>query len=143
MRHALNSRRYSTYSRTVLIAEVELTDESVHIRIHCPTGIGYCDMAPEHGSWPERVTILFEGIDELEHLELAFGRMHAQGSRSLSGKFEFDFLDAKRDFNKRSKAGTLDVKVERKKEGVLVTLPGKLLAEKESLHLGWINWLRR
>jgi hypothetical protein len=124
-------------------ARAELTDGTLVVRVNCRGRAGDCELTGEKGRWPERVTLALDGLKELEHFEMSVGRMHIQGSRKRSGEFELYFLGDDRDFNKRSRVGTADVRVEQGKTGIMVVFPGKLFADAEKVTFGWVSWLDR
>jgi hypothetical protein len=124
-------------------ASVEVADGVTVLRITSPRGFGRCDVTAGEVGWPERVAVLVAGFRELERFELAVGRLHAAGSRKQSGQFELTVRDPRRDDLPRRPIGTLDVRVEPRGDGMLVTLPPGLCQGDDVLHLEWTDWLRR
>lgn len=111
--------------------------------IKCSRGIGHCSITPGTDGWPAKFAVLLAGFRELEQLEARFGRMLARGSRRASGKFETGVVGEDGQFSTRSGAGTLEVKVEVVKDGVLVTFPARLFSGCSVVRLSWIDWFRR
>lgn len=124
-------------------ASVEVADGVTVVRITSPRGFGRCDVTAGEAGWPERLAVLVAGFQELERFELAVGRLHAAGSRKQSGQFELTVRDPRRDDLPRRPIGTLDVRVEPRGDGMLVTLPPGLCQGDDVLHLEWTDWLRR
>ena len=124
-------------------ARVEVVDGLTVLRITSPRGFGRCDVTAGEAGWPDRVAVLLEGFKELERCELTVGRLHASGSRRASGAFELSVRDPRPAAAPRQPVGTLDVKVERRGDGVLVTLPAGLCGGDDTFHLEWADWLRR
>lgn len=123
-------------------ARVEVVGGVTMLRITSPRGFGRCDVTAGAAGWPDRVAVLLEGFEELERFELTVGKLHAAGGRSASGAFELFIRDREPASAPRRPIGTLDVRIERRDDGVLVTLPAGLCADGESLHLEWTDWLR-
>jgi len=123
-------------------ATVEQAENKATLRVKCPTGIGYCTVSGEKGKWPDEVVLFLEGLDELEQFGITVGRISAHGSRKSSGQIWFDYLPREGSKEKSSHIGTLDIKIEREKEGIRVTFPRLFFADAEKVKLSWINWLR-
>lgn len=123
-------------------ARVEVVDGVTVLRITSSHGFGRCDVRAGDAGWPDRVAVLLEGFEELERFELTVGRLHAAGSRRASGAFELFVRDPEPAAAPRRPIGTLDVRVERRDDGVLVTLPARMCDADEPLHLEWTDWLR-
>ncbi len=123
-------------------ATVEQAENKATLRVKCPTGIGYCTVRGEKGKWPDEVVLFLEGLDELEQFSVTAGRIAAHGSRKSSGQIWFDYLPTEGSKEKSSHIGTLDIKIEREKDGIRVTFPRLLFADAEKVKLSWINWLR-
>lgn len=123
-------------------ARVGVVDDLTVLRITSPRGFGRCDVTAGEAGWPDRVAVLLEGFEELERCELTFGRLHASGSRRASGAFELFLCDSQPAATPRRPVGTLDVRVDRRDDGVLVTLPAGLCGVDDTLHLEWTDWLR-
>lgn len=124
-------------------ARVEVADGMTLVRIASRRGFGRCDVTAGEAGWPERLAVLVEGFKELERFELTVGRLHAAGSRRASGQFELEVRNPERDGLPRRPIGTLDVRVEPRGDGMLVTLPAGLCQGDDVLHLEWTDWLRR
>ena len=124
-------------------ARVEVVDGLTVLRITSSRGFGRCDVSAGNKAWPDRVAVLLEGFEELERFELTVGRLHAAGSRRASGAFELFVREPQPAAAPRRPIGTLDVRVGRRGDGVLVTLPARLCDADEPLHLEWTDWLRR
>ena len=123
-------------------ARVEVVDGLTVLRITSPRGFGRCDVTAGQAGWPDRVAVLLEGFEELERFELTVGRLHMSGSRRASGAFELFLRDSQPAATPRRPIGTLDVRVDRRGDGVLVTLPAGLCDGDDTLHLEWTDWLR-
>lgn len=125
------------------VAKFEFVDGNMTIRFNSRNRSGDFTITADKGTWPEKVTILFEGINALEHIDVSAGRIYANGSRSTSGKFGLYLLDNDRNFNTRSRIGTLDVRVEPQQSGMRVTFPDKFFADADKVVLSWVTWLDR
>lgn len=123
-------------------ARVEVVDGLTVLRITSPRGFGRCDVTAGEAGWPDRVAVLLEGFKELERCELTFGRLQASGSRRASGAFELYVRDSRPAAVPRRPVGTLDVRVDRRDDGVLVALPAGLCDDDDTLHIEWTDWLR-
>jgi hypothetical protein len=123
-------------------ARVEFVDGLTVLRITSPRGFGRCDVTVGAAGWPDRVAVLLEQYEELERFELTVGRLQASGSRRVSGSFELYARTHRPDGGPRRPVGTLDVRVDRRDDGVLVTLPAGLCGGDDTLHLEWTDWLR-
>lgn len=120
----------------------ERVDGKTLLRLKSPRGIGSCTVTAEKGTWPDEVAVLFADFAELEHFEMSLGRMYIHGSRKTSGQFDLFYLDNDRNHNKRSRIGSIDAKVERRKDGILLVLPRLFFADADKVTLHWISWLR-
>jgi hypothetical protein len=134
--------KFSAFQNDGDTVKAEVAEGNALLRITCPRGIGRCTVTAKKGTWPEHVAVLLEGFKELEHFELAIGRMRIEGSRKESGRFTLFFLDDDLDFNKRSQVGTLEIKVEQRKDGIAVVCPARLFADADAVLLSWIDWYR-
>jgi hypothetical protein len=123
--------------------KAEVTGQKVLLRVKSTIGVGRCTITPKRGTWPEEVTVLFEGLGELEQLQLVAGRLFAEGSRKSSGGFELSMLGGDRTVAKRSVVGTLKITVEKQKEDIVVVFPAKLLADTDVVTISWVNFFRR
>ncbi|MGB8853365.1 MAG: hypothetical protein WCC69_07365 [Pirellulales bacterium] len=124
-------------------ARVEVVDGLTLLRITSPRGFGQCDVTAGNAGWPDRIAVLLADLEELERIEFTVGRLHASGSRRASGAFELCVRDPRPAAVPRRPIGTLDVRVDRRDDGVLVTLPAGLCDGDDMLHLEWTDWLRR
>lgn len=123
--------------------KAEAADDRVTLRVKSERGFGHFTATPDAGAWPRQVTVLFEGLNELEQFDASAGRLRIVGSRKTSGKFAVHFADADGKWTPGRSVGTLDFRVEQRKDGILVTFPPDLVAGKEPLFVGWTDWYRR
>ena len=123
-------------------ARVEVVDGLTVLRITSPRGFGRCDVTVGNAGWPDRVAVLLEQYEELERCEFTVGRLQASGSRRVSGAFELCVQGPQPAAVPRRPIGTLDVRVDRRDDGVLVTLPAGLCDGDDTLHIEWTDWLR-
>lgn len=134
---------FSNFKNEGDTATAEVAGQKVVLRIHSKTGIGHCTITPKKGTWPDEVTVLLDGLNELEQVEMATGRLFASGSRKSSGSFELSMMGSDRTTPERSVVGTLKITVEKQKEGIAVIFPAKLLADTDIVTIRWIDWFRR
>jgi hypothetical protein len=117
-----------------------------------PSGIGQATLTLKAGQWPDNVTLRFEhdkgkGFASLESLKLTTDRLRIEGSKRVSGRFLFAFLDAKRkpialESGKNAAAGEMNVVVDAKNGAIEVTLPASLLIGSSQLEVAWIDAFR-
>ena len=123
-------------------------------------GLGWADITPAKGEWPECVTLRFrhsegKGFTALEGLTLTTDQIVVAGAVKVTdlGKDEvaipmrFAFVDenGKPDssqLNQKNEAGTLDLRVKREDGGLDVVLPARMLRGSRKLSLGWTDWYR-
>jgi hypothetical protein len=115
-------------------------------------GIGNATITLKDGPWPEHVVLRFvhgkdKGFTSLEKLHLTTERLQIEGSKKLSGRFRFAFLDAKRtpmsiEQGKRESAGTLDIPVEVRDGAIEVVLPAHLFTGNREVRIDWIDAYR-
>jgi exo-beta-1,3-glucanase (GH17 family) len=120
--------------------------------VNSPSGIGDSTITLKAGQWPENVTLRFQhgkdkGFTSLEEFRLTTERVQIEGSKALSGKFRFAFLDAKRtpvaiEPGKREAAGVLDVPVTVHDGAIEVALPTCLFVGSREIRLAWIDAFR-
>jgi multidrug efflux pump subunit AcrA (membrane-fusion protein) len=109
------------------------------------SGIGDATILLKAGQWPENVTIRFQhgkgkGFESLEEIRLTTERVQVEGSKKLSGKFGFSFLDAQR--KPAQAAGVLDVPVAVRDGAIEVTLPACLFIGSSEVRLKWVDAFR-
>jgi hypothetical protein len=121
--------------------QVESLPGAAVIRVKCNHGIGSCVVTPSKGKWPEHVTLLLEGLGVLEDFRFKAGRIRAEGGLKASGRFEFGFLGS--DPDKWSRAGHLDVRVERRKTALAIEFPSDTLNGSDAAEFVWIEYLLR
>ena len=123
------------------VVQVESLAGAAVIRVKCNHGIGSCVVTPSKGKWPEHVTLLLEGLNVLEDFRFTTGRIRAEGGLKSSGNFEFIFLGS--DPYKSSRAGRLDVKVERRKTALAIEFPSDTFNGADAAEFEWIEYLLR
>jgi len=120
-------------------------DQTIFV-IRCPSGIGGGSIKLKSGSWPENVVLRFQhgdkkGFTNLEKIVLTTDRLQIEGNLKSSGKFDVHFRNAKGKPGKS--AGVLVIPVERRPNGIEVTLPANLLLGTGQVELSWVNEFRR
>ena len=101
----------------------------------------------EEGPWPRDVAIRLR-LKSLEGFTITTDRLRTHGSQGTSGKFEFSLRNAKGEFEKAPTggdyliAGTLDIRVERQKDEIVVTFPASLFADTKQVRIEWIDAYR-
>jgi hypothetical protein len=142
---AYELKLHNSEDRVVAVKEANRT---VFV-VTCPSGIGEGTIILKAGQWPENVTLRFQhkhgvGLGKLEQLVLKTDRIRADGDSNSSGKFGFEFLDAKGKpgADPRS-AGVLNVVVESRDDALDVTLPARMLIGSTRFELRWVNLFRR
>jgi hypothetical protein len=139
--------KFTDFKREGDSATVRLTDDNAVITIESPFGIGGVTATAMAGPWPREVTLRLR-LKSLEGFTIVTDRLRASGSQGTSGKFEFSLRGAKGEFEKVSGggdyvvAGTLDIRVEKRKDEIVVTLPANLLADTKSVRIEWIDAYR-
>ncbi|MBA4032247.1 MAG: hypothetical protein C0478_15360 [Planctomyces sp.] len=140
---------FSRFQHAEDLGDAAIVDGHLKIIILSSRGIGRCHITPDANTWPRTVEIFFPGLTEIEELRLKTKRLSSTGSRKQSGRFAFEFIDATVDAKKdppqavpTPPAGTLDIQVTKDAGGIVVKLPAKLLAGKETLELAWVDWFR-
>jgi hypothetical protein len=113
------------------------------------SGIGDATITLKAGQWPDDIAVRFQygkdkGFDNLEQIEITTDRVHARGSKKLSEKFPFVFLDAKRNTApiEREPSGVLNVRVTVRDGAIEVSLPTYLLIGSGEVRLHWTDAFR-
>jgi hypothetical protein len=133
----------SEISDKMAMTTIDIVEGKLTVCVNSRSRSGTMTLTSGKNTWPEQVTILFEGFDALEHFSVSTGRMYTNGSKGTSGKFGQYLLGNDRDFNKRTRIGTLDIRIEPHQKGMLVTFPDKLFLDASQVQFGWVTWLDR
>jgi hypothetical protein len=140
---------FSNFEKPKDTGKAYIEEGKAVIRITSSTGIGGVSVKAKKGQWPRDVTIVIEGITNLEQFAVTTDRLWAEGSLKESGHAELSLRNAKGELEKSSpdghliRAGWLDIRVEKRKEGMAIIFPANLCADTKSIRIGWIDAWRR
>jgi hypothetical protein len=106
-------------------------------------GIGSGTIAiPTGAAWPKQIVIKLEKLKGLEGFTLTAGPMQAEGSLRESGKVPYFVQDATGRLDREHAAGTLDIVIEKRDDGIEIKLPSKVLQGKDKFEFQWVDFYR-
>jgi hypothetical protein len=141
--------KFSDFQKPKDKAQASVEDGQAVIRISSSDGIGALTVKAKKGQWPRDVTVLIEGFSNLEQFSVTTDRLRAAVSLKQSGHAELSLRNAKGEFETYDRgghyiiAGSLNITVEERKEGMAIIFPANLFADTESVKIGWIDAYRR
>jgi hypothetical protein len=140
--------KFGDFRREKDTAAVRVSDGKALFTITSSLGIGAVTIAAERGAWPRDVTVHLRPLKSLEGFSITTDRFRAHGSQGTSGKFEFSLRNAKGEFDKLPTggdyvvSGTLDIRVEKGKDEIIVVFPANLFLDAKQVRIEWIDAYR-
>jgi hypothetical protein len=105
-------------------------------------GIGAGAVSIAGGEWPKQIVIKLQKLKGLEGFTLTAGPMQAEGSLRESGKVPYFVQDATGRLDREHAAGTLDIVIEKRDDGIEIKLPKDLLVGKNKFEFQWVDFYR-
>jgi hypothetical protein len=122
---------------------VRLAKQQAVFTVKSPSGIGAVTVKLKSGQWPRDVVVLLAGFRMLEQFTVTTDRLSAECSLKRSGRASFYFRSAQRKpGERRAAAGTLNIRIEKAKEGIRIVLPASMCAGSKQIKLHWIDAFR-
>ena len=140
----------STLQKPADTVTIKIEGAGVRFTVTSPSGIGGATIRVVGRPWPRDVSILFAGFRRLESLTITTERLWARVSLKESGAAPFSFRSTPGRIEKIGPpesvfagAGSLNIYVRKRREGITVTFPANLLVDTREMTLAWIDAYRR